>query len=332
MRSYGRVAKRLAVWGGKHIGMYAASRLGTAARKYMNVRRLAATGRKLATKSSLSYQVDQQTQYRRRRAPRRLRRRAQKFAKRVNSVINKGLGMRSWIVNNSSEVTWVPTSVSDGQAIVGVTMYGCEPDGNVGNGDLFRIAQDSGFLPGSTVNGSGKLKFRSCVLDVFIQNKDSVALYCDIYHVLCRKDHATYCDPGILLNQAVNISAHLANTNVVTNGNLLGVTPFDCPDFGSTYIIKRKQRILIPGDGNYNTQLRDAGDYEISVEDLSGSIAALSGKTEGLLIVFRSAELPAVVEGVEIPGAMHYKVSYTKNYHFSIISDNTEDRIGWDEN
>lgn len=329
--AYTRAAKRLAVWGTNRALRAGAGYVGRKAGNWIR-QKLQGKPKKLATKSSISYQFDQSTQYRRRRAPRRLRRRAQKFAKRVNSVINKTLGMKSWIVSNSNETTWVPAGTTTGQAHFGVTMYGCEPDGNIGNGDLFRIAGDLGFDPGSTTNGSGKIKFRSCVLDLFIQNKISYGLYVDIYHVLCRKDHATYCDPGIIFNQAVNIASQLSGTNTVSNGNLLGVTPFDAPDFGSTYVIKKKQRILIPAYGNYNSQLRDAGDYEISVEDLSGSIAGIAGKTEGLLCVFRSAELPSVVEGVEIPGNMQFKYSYTKNYHYSVLSDNTVDQIGWDEN
>lgn len=272
---------------------------------------------------SVTFQHDFDKQYSRRRAPRRVRRRAKRTLNRFNRTLVKTLGQRTAIFPQlyaSGPLT--PTTLNNTQNVFDVGLYG-GISGSATWGGLASIAGSEGVL-----TKSGKLHFKSAILDIQIKNFDTQVLLCDCYEVVARKDG--YNTPG------ADWTLALTNLNVTPSGGtvtpaMLGSTPFDAPGFGSSWLIKSKTRYRIGPENSIYLQLRDSRKWQFETDRFEYDTGAASirvrtfaGLTKGYMFVFRSAFFdPATPKG----GPIFYEMAYSTTYHYA-VQDSNEDLTG----
>jgi len=327
----GRAAGMAANYGIKKLGEVAARRFNN----YMS-RGTQTNGSRRVNRSkivgSLTEQKDVTNLYRRKRAPRRVRRRARRFAGKVNYVIDRGLGMKTCVIPNSSQVSWSPTGYADGQNSIGITMYGYNvntyaSNTDPGNGDIpWIFARENGAYPTGS-SGTRKLRFRSCCIDYSIQNTYDEGVYLDIYFVIARQAAGSSSDPAVVWNNG--LAEQLAGNmpSAVTTKDFYGVTPFDAPGFGRFWTIKSRRRVFIQPSEIYSFQQRDAANYYLNMDDIL-DLRVKKYITEGVLFVFHNPFVDSVTTpGTDVPGGGQVQVSYVKTYHYSEVSVN-QDTIG----
>ena len=84
---------------------------------------------------SLTEQKDVTTLYRRKRAPRRLRRGARRQMKRFIYHMDKLQAMKTCVITYSGQINGSPTGLADGQGLSGITMYGYNTNSYASNID-----------------------------------------------------------------------------------------------------------------------------------------------------------------------------------------------------
>lgn len=287
---------------------------------------------------NITFQNDEAMMYRRKSAPRKVRRSRRKAMKNFMYRMDKLQSMKTCKIHWSDFIVTAPSNYFDGQGVKGVSIYGYGTNTyagntNTGNGDLWWIfSRENGADPTATL-ASRKLRFRSCVMDLKITNTggdgatyvDNVA-YVDIYHVLCRKDlHNDSIATGDIAsywNACINEQAPGNMPTPITNNRLYDVTPFDASGFGRYFKVLKLRRVKISKGQNFNMQIRDPGNYVLNMEDLLNNDYK-SNVTEGLIIVARnpSEQSPGV------PGDVNVALFATKTYHYTELSSSV-DAIG----
>lgn len=332
-RSFNRGLKKLRLYGGAAL---------STAMKFRNRGRGASTRTrsrgKAAEYSNITFQNDEAMIYRRKAAPRRVRRSRRKAMKNFMYRMDKLQSMKTCKIHWSDFLITAPTNYFNGQAVKGVTMYGYGTNTyagntNTGNGDMWWVfSRENGGDPTATL-ATRKLRFRSATLDLKLTNIGSEdasyvnnVVYLDIYHVLCRKDlsntSVTTGDLASYWNACINEQAPGNMPTPVTNNQLYEVTPFDASGFGRYFKILKVRRVKIAQGITFNMQLRDPGNYVLPMEDLL-NVDFKSNVTEGVIIVARNP----TEQSIGVPGACYVKCLATKTYHYTELSSSV-DAIG----
>lgn len=141
----------------------------------------------------------------------------------------------------------------------------------------------------NTINSNSfKLNILSSKLETSITNITTFPMVIDIYECYAMKDiqalnvatpwdaWTTLCNENTINNP---IDATTTGTTKLTNGS----TPYDCPNFGKYWGIKKKTRVLLPA-GNTTEYLMYGGKYKLHGDKFE-NMAAIKGISKGLLIV-----------------------------------------------
>lgn len=338
--------KRLRGNGGKvmRYNPYAGA-IGAAARLAMRYK-YRGSGSRTATRNSrnrdygnITFQNDEHMIYRRKRAPKGLRKKHRRAFKNFMYNLDKLQSMKTCVIVNSSAQTLVPASLAVSQIAFGVTLYGYAPNtyaANIapGNGDIpWIFARENGAYPTADL-ASRKLRFRSAVMDLTVynalvgneENAYGGILCLDVYHVLARKDvyNATLgADPVLWWSDAVREQAAGNMPTAITSYQFDGVTPFDAPGFGRNWIIKRVRKVRLSPGQTFITQLRDPGNYTLNMYDVLEQTVG-SNLTEGYIIVGYN---PATNPVTGFRGAVAMNHNYRKKYHYTETSSSI-DSIG----
>lgn len=304
----------MARYGGRQPGRRGAR--GVARRRLFTQSRTATRTRQrsnVGTRAT-TFQHDASMIYRRKRAPRRVRRRAKRSAANYNHHLVAGLGQKSAVFQALVDRNVVPVTLHDAQDIYTVGMFG----GVLGSatwGDLAEIASNEGLF-----NKTGKIHFKSCVLETQIKNmSENDVLLVDVYEVLARRDG--YNEPGDDWGEAMTNQTTISSMSSLT-ATELGCTPFDAPGFGSSWLIRNKTRYRISPGLSIYLQRRDAKDYKFNTSRFEyDAIAAdtrvkmFANMSEGFLIVARNSDVDtATPKG----GPIDYKCISTKTYHYAV--------------
>lgn len=303
---------------------YGVPAVRSAVRAYNNMRSNRTTSRG-ATRSTMpvSFQHDFSTQYRRKRAPRRVRRRQKRATRQFRYQIGKSLGQFSRVFNFVyAPATITPTSLATSQTIKDVCLYGGSQT-DATDGTLLRIAADLG-LWGST----SKILFKSAVLDVQIRNVDTDSpLIVDAYKVVARREG--YDSPGLEFSQALVNQVIMAGSSNMT-GFQMGVTPFDAPGFGSKWLITGKTRYRIGAGNSIYLQMRDAKNYEFDTARFDydpgaavSRVQMFKGMTKGWLFIARSSSLDATNA---YSGEINWQMTINMNYHYTVLKEEFDNK------
>lgn len=321
---------RLAARAGQHVGRY----LKRKWRSSGGGRKRARSSRG-ATYGNLTFQHDEATVYRRKRAPKRVRRRHRKAFKRFMYNMDKLQSMKTCVIYNRSLFSTTPTGVSDGQSPMAVTMYGYNTNTyasntDPGNGDMGWIfARENGAFP-TAIDATRKLRFRSCVMEFTLTNElqsggsgDAYGIgIFDIYHVIARKNNGTTSDPAVFWDTALGHESAGNMPTAITSSTQLGITPFDTSEFGKYWLVKKKHRVRLSPGQVYNFQMRDPGNYVLNMSDLL-DIKAKANLTEGVIIVGYNSTYK-FVDPDYLPGDVEYSVTYRKTYHYTEVSSSVD--------
>lgn len=288
--------------------------------------------RKAKSVGSLSEQRDVTTLYRRNRAPRYVRKRARSYMKRFTYAMDKLQSMKTCIITASSQIAFSPTGYADGQARIGITMYGYNTNTfaantDPGNGDMWWIfARENGGDP-TVALGTRKLRFRSCTINYTVQNTFEEGVYMDIYFVIARKNNGSTSDPTVEWNEQIAIQAPGNMPTAITTNQYYQVTPFDASGFGRFWLIKSRKRVFMQPTEIYSFQQRDAGNYVLNMADLF-DMKMKNNVTEGVIMVFHNPYVDTVTTpGTPVPGGGQVQVTATKTYHYTEVTSSI-DSIG----
>lgn len=267
------------------------------------------------------YHEDKVT-YRRRGAPRRVRRRARgrsrAFLRQYTKLSPPQSILRTYSFNMSA--------VANTQATYNFMAYSfyntdtlANLHGTQGN-DVYSIA--SSILPqyystllSSTVNN--RLVFKSCHMDVLFSNNGTNSAYLDIYYVKCRRESVS--DPVSDYNNIDTVK--WTGTNTVSAGTL-GITPFDSHDFGAHWLITKSRRIILPpaqvceiSMSDHKQHWFDPRDQATVASGTSNVTLARKGWTFGLVVTVLGAALdnvnqqPVAVSNLAVYVNKTYKVA-----------------------
>jgi len=305
-----RAAWGVAAYGAKKVGSYLGKRMvQSATRKSQSARTSSDVPR------AMTFQHDSMVQYKRRKAPRKVVRRAKRSYKAFLKNEVKGLGLTSRnIPSTFASGLLTPTSYNNSQAIYTVGLYGGILN-SITWGDLAAIATAESFY-----EKSGKLFFRTAILESQVRNNSATAvLVADVYTVAARKE--SYNDPASDWTLALTNVAVATGTTAVTP-LCLGNTPFDAPGFGSSWIVLSKSTYRIgPGNSVYLTLKHnrkfvfDTDRFEFDTGAAVARMKMFKGISKGFIMVFRSAD---PVPATPCMGPVDYEIVNQKTYRYSM--------------
>lgn len=295
----------------------------------MNVFRQDTAPSRATMLGNLTNQDDTKSIYRKRRMPKRKRRQLKNFMRKLKWGMDKMNGMKTCVINHTSDHTQTPISPANGQIAWGVTIYGYgnnsyAGNSNFGNGDVWWIfARENGGDPSASA-ATRKLRFRSCVMDLNLinqldpeaENAQGGAVIIDCYHVMCTQsgddDTGTHAgDPSVIWSNAIAELNGTALPTGIGNNQWDGVTPFDSPTFARYFNIKGIRRYRLNNQGFVNMQMRDPGNYVLNMDELL-ECDYKRYVTEGYIFV---ASNPGCEDGVR--GDVDVQCNYNKKYHYT---------------
>lgn len=283
------------------------------------------TNTRTKTKTSrlgITAQHDYTVQYRRKRAPRKIRARAKRSYKRFLSNQIKTVGSNIVVKNNF--LVDESNGTSKPQTLVSAWLYGAngvESGTDRGVNDINSIFS----LDSRISSGASKVLFSGAVLDITIRcmelngaQETCAPQEIDIYEV------ALYDDTKELSFTSAVASAEAITENVpgFANGLSLtgtrGTTLFDFPYLTASLKMKvlKKTKVFLPLGANTTYQLRDPRNHWCGKEDVADDVGFVNPKmTKGLVIV-----------GKDIAGSpvsrTKIQCGVTRRYNYKVIQAN----------
>lgn len=290
---------------------------------------LSSSGSKEGPSSAITTQKDSKTLYRRRRAPKRVRRKAARRAKNFISRLLKSKSDNTNLFNNELS----DTSNADEQHMSSMTFgyLGTKAAITDDIGDWHECFQN--YLNADPILTSKAWYITGLSYDITISNNvggattDGTALELDIYEYVFRKDYnmdqATVADE---LKESLAKETKLPGATLAMDFLKPGSVPTDANQFMRYIIIKSKQRYYIPlGDSiSFVKRIRFTRPIKITSEmlDAAGSVTtgfAKGGLTRGLLLISKGT---ASVDKTKCIGASSWCANIQSRYRFKVIDTN----------
>lgn len=263
-----------------------ASRTGTRYKRRSNYR----------SGNGTSYQRDTKEVYRRKPAPRRVKRAYSKFARRVNSVIDRTAGSSQLILSNGFSAT----STDDGQNVFAILLGGGTGSTSDWNGDLLRIINSREDAQDTDLGFNRKIHMKTQILDCTFKNdfvtpgfddelRDPIEL--DIYEFYVKKQAPFAAAEVLMTTEQSSETTPLVGTTAVTPLNV-GATPFQFSNVGRYVTITKKTKHFIAPGNSVTYQIRDAKNRWLPVDriiDQTASTFGFPGWTKGIFVVFKGA-------------------------------------------
>lgn len=259
-------------------------------------------------------QHDARTVYRKQRMPRAKKQLWRKFSRKVNAVVDAGLGSRTVVINSSGTALGSPS----GQAVTLLHLYaiGTQVSNNFESGvnDLQAIKASIG----AVVGNNEKVRFENGVLDVTFTNSGETAIEVDVYEYQVGK--RTSAAPSLLaaIGQATADAGTLPGTTPLTIADR-GVTPFDMPLLAANEgvkIISKRKYYTTPGNA-FNYQLRDPKNHYMNTDDMGQVEWSKPYLTKGVFVIFKN--IPGAIAGdAEITWGC------TRSYKYVLLENNAQ--------
>lgn len=307
-RRYGRVAAGLYAGGRKMLRMRYRYRGGRTRTK----RRYGRSGQ------GVTSQYDKKTVYVKKRMPYRKRKAWGRFNNKVAAVLDKSLGTRSIVFNET-----ITTAVNAQQTLAYAHLYpqnGLAPGVNnneTGCNDIARM------LDRDALSTDSKIHFKSAVMDLTFNGypegtADSWPMEVDAYEIVYRK--ANY--PQSFNNLLATCELATQTATGYTSGLILGqrgVTPFELPLLGKSgvKVLKKTKYFLTPENTTFTYQIRDPKNRYLSgtvdLHEANNTEFVLGGWTRTVLFVIKLIPGVTPIEGSGVAIGVTRKYAYTKN-------------------
>lgn len=274
--------------------------------------------------SAITQYHEDKVLYRRRRANRRMRKRARRATRNFRKQIIQHSGAQR-VVRTFDGTASAAEGFSSSFDCLIYTYY--DGSGSTTNSDLADIdtviIPAMGVLPPST---NSRLLYNSCFMDITIQNSGANALFLDCYYVKCRRSTA-----GSARNDFVAIdTTKWAGETAITH-QTLGITPYDSNQFTAHWVITKHRRILLPAGQSTELTVMDRKNryWDVHRETAAdtGTVSNIgkAGWTQGILFQIEGAALSAA-NGV--PDACSVKWFIAKVYSANICPSFTPTTTG----
>lgn len=274
--------------------------------------------------NAITQQHDSKLLYRRKRAPRGVRRKARKrYIKNVRDALNLAGNITNLFANSNS----VSATTAGQQALF--CIYSGMMYGNIGEntstigarneaiGSLYNLYQNIIGGTGTAVeNSSKKMYLTGMTTDYTMTNLSENLAEVDIYEFVFRKDYNIKSgDSGSPLSgefeQVTQSESKLAGASTLMQVQDLGWTPFDSESMLKYIVIQSKQRFYM-GAGNtisFTKRVSFKSPIKICGEDFDGydptegfptDFKYLRGATRGILVVYRGVPGISSAESVQL--------------------------------
>lgn len=301
--------------------------------------------------SGVTTQHDSKTQYRRRRAPRRVRRRARRAMRRFIARNMKLVGTRQYLANTSGTVS----SAVGKQAWDSFILYGYGPSVGAadarGYNDINALVANDTMLS-NTVNdpsnrfsgGNTRCYFDTGIFDITFQNNTNVTIggvnqgagvEMDLYEFIVTRK----IDAADASNGANGITYHNFISNMYGNDNLRqgaglfqidpqnrGATPFE---FGTQLYqagikITKKTKYFVPFGNTVTYQMRDSRNHEFSTRDMANNAQPGTTFSRGIFVI---AKILPASQAADPTGVVNIAFGCTRKYKYKVFSS-APDRSG----
>lgn len=312
----GRSNWRSLVRGGVSAATSVASRF---ARSYTNTR----SKKSSSSSFPLTNQYDARRQYSRKSMPKAKRRRWKSFVKKVRAAAIPQAPRFAVLRSNAA-----PSAATGFQGYFSGVMYGMGSNGN-GNGvdDLYEILQST-TGEGVTPDLQGHYRFKSACLDVEINAAvaNTVSLTVDIYEIVCRRNISsspslvgatTGNTPDDMFFYGVNDLSLTPSAGAALVASQPAVTPFQSPMFCSSWLIKKKTRVLLSPGQTTHLQLRDPKNRYFTWDRINSNIQSMKGVTKGFLFIYQG-----VVNAASHSPAVAINYTVDRTYCYDYINPN----------
>lgn len=256
-------------------------------------------------------QHDARTVYRKRPMPRAKKRVWKKFTRKVNAVIDAGLGTRSVVLNDSGFATGGPTQ----QTFTLLHLYGIgtvvPTNYEVGVDDMNQV---KGTIA-AAVGNYEKVRFENAVLDVTFTNSGESALEVDVYEYQVKRRTSAANSMTTALVNAQADTGTLPGTVPISITDR-GVTPFDIPMLAANegvVIVSKRKYYTTPGNA-FNYQLRDPKNHYMLSGDMGVGEWSKAGLTRGIFVLFKN--IPGATGDAEITWGA------TRSYKYVLLENN----------
>lgn len=289
-------------------------------------------------------QYDRERQYRRRRAPKRVRLRARKKFKMYRAQLIKSLGSRTAFMNEAITSTGVggnqlwDSFILNGFLCTDATQnaYGFR-DWNYICGRDYLIADTAGDAQSRWSGGSRKFIVDTSILDLTIHNssydaaigvESRVPVELDLYEFTCGK--IKWDRQDLSLTSAIDT---IQSTWVKQQGdptqiftlltNFRGITPFE---FGKALQqlgikITKKTKFFVPPGSTVTHQIRDSKNHVFDYIDITGESMMYPPGARGLFVISK------VVVGsadTSLSGVPRLDYGVTRKYKYKVLESNGE--------
>lgn len=247
------------------------------------------------THAPTTYQHDSKTTYRRRRAPRRVRRMARKSFRTFSKNLSNMLGCKR-LINNSFDGS---NAAGNAQSVLSLSYF---TNGTMSQAfRLFGNDIPENVPPSAAAdlfNGgtaASELIFRNFRCETEVKNISTALAWVDLYYWYPRKDCSSDVISYLQQSQGpgtgnnANNAGFFNGAGTLTNQislstNLLGVTPFDSPAFTENFVVYRTRRIMLQGGQSFSVDMKLRPGNQ-STKDWFGNTLRRS-TSRGILIYF----------------------------------------------
>lgn len=295
--------------------------------------------RPMTAGKGITVQYDRTTIYNKKSMPRGMKCRYRKFAKKVNSVIEKELASQTYLFNE----TLTRSNAAGLQSFLIFDLYGkrgTENTAEVGCNHLAVLANSvntaqafSGAVGSWNFAKNCEMLFRSAVLDITLTNTSTVTcpLEVDIYRL--SYSASTDSEFNSLTSMITNAESSTLTNAALTGGGApyfdpitvftRGMTPFELPVLLSTNKIKilQKNKYFLNNNQSCTYQIRDPKNYRLQKRsilgagadgDITGGPMVAGGLTQTILVIFKPVAGFSELSG-QLSGGATMKYLYNVN-------------------
>lgn len=275
--------------------------------------------------SGVTSQHDRAVQYRRKKAPRRIKKKARRSRKRHEWNILKDLAPQTAVRNGTLSGSWAAGVTT--QYAVDCCIYGL--NGAVDN------ASDQGYQDVSVVLSADpqandsfeKICFSTAILDVTYTNTSTVQFTqeVDVYEIIFTRQNSGTRLLGDY-NAAFAATPITGSGTAVTDFTPRGMTPFECPLASAQgYKVLKKTKYFISAGNCFTYQIKDKKNYWLYGHQWKNAAAAneaqWSYKTRNLLFITKP------IAGTPVGNAGSFSIGCTRKYLYKLVQENAAGTI-----
>jgi len=198
------------------------------------------------------------------------------FVRKVNRVIESGLGTKTVLFNTYIE----DTNAANLQGILTIGFYGGTgladaPPTGVAN---YCGLRDIGvMMANDPMDATGSMKIKSAILDVTYQAAldNQIRTELDVYELWFSNQDCPYTNVNAIFQAAASVTSNISGTGTGLNITTRGVTPFDLPEafkIAKMSVYKKTKYLLAPGEA-CTYQIRDPRMHEFNKYDILDNLA-----------------------------------------------------------